>query len=255
MLADVDPIALGKVSISFEKFFSSDLALNEEVSVTFEPRTDLVYIEFKYQSVSYRQYWDRKARLLFNAALNHYKEDYSAKTLVKSPNKTQAIYGKFDGVCRWGQFSKMINSKSFPRMELGYAFSRKGSPYFTVLQREAKDTTAGDSMGERTSLRVKTYFTRIQGDTLAVYFDNAYLEALIWPNGRRGDEAPTEDYEEAGADYEEAASDYEEAAAEYEEGASDEGGSEEVDGEKRVRRAPRAPRAAPAKADVPADEY
>ncbi|MDR3342533.1 MAG: hypothetical protein LBT14_07060 [Treponema sp.] len=179
MVADVDPLELGSVTIAFDKLFSSALE-QKNVALVFEPRYNRVYLQFKYQTVTYRQYWDASGREQFIAAVKHYHQDYDARTLIAKPSKfrpTYGAYGALNSTTEWGQFSFSINARAHPRLELGYLF-KKDNPYFTVLQREAP----GDA-GNHTSLRIILYFTRAQADDLARFFDQDYLLAFLDEQG------------------------------------------------------------------------
>jgi hypothetical protein len=180
MVADVDPIPLGKVTVEFEKFFSSSLG-EKEVSLVFDPRSDTVYLQFSYETVTYRQFWDKVNRQKFIAALEQYQKDFEAKNLTTKSSKSRRAYGAIKGKTEWGQFSFSVNYRSYPQMELGYLF-KGDKPYFTVLQREAKDVAIGGD-GAPDSLRITTYYTRAQASELAAVFDQAYLLACLEEEG------------------------------------------------------------------------
>ncbi|MDR0411660.1 MAG: hypothetical protein LBH75_06775 [Treponema sp.] len=183
IVADVDPIRLGIVSIEFDKFFSSELD-KKEVEVSFDPRINAVSLYFSYQGVKYTQCWDKQNRETFISALAQYKDAYATKNLPKKNFRTSSVYGKITGTTMWWAFSFASKSKSYPLFEIGYIFKKdKGTgreaPYFTVLQREALDVLNESESSKKSSLRIKTYFTRSQADELAAFFDETFLlEAL-----------------------------------------------------------------------------
>jgi hypothetical protein len=177
MLADVDPITLGPVTMEFDKAFSS--ALNQrDVAVTFEPRINAVRLQFAYQALQYNQYWDEKSRSLFVAAVQKYHEDYDAKALIKKPSRTRGIYGKTTAMVTWKQFTFSSYAKAYPWLKIGYVF-KDDKPYFSILQTEAKDVSNTDSDNSKTSLRIVMYLTRNQAEILAEYFENDYLFNLV----------------------------------------------------------------------------
>jgi hypothetical protein len=176
MVADADPIPLGKITVEFEKFFSSALG-EKEVSLVFDPRTDTVYLQFSYETVTYRQFWDKANREKFIASLEQYQKDFEAKNLITKSSKSRRAYGVIKGKTEWGQLSFSVNYRSYPQMELGYLFNGN-NPYFTVLQREAKDAAIGGDTSP-TSLRIITYYTRAQAVALAALFNQAYLLACL----------------------------------------------------------------------------
>lgn len=179
MVADADPISIGTVSIGFEKFFSSAIG-PKDVSVVFDPRTDTVYLQFTYETLTIRQFWDNNSRRKFTAALEQYAKDFDGRKLTAKNAKTRTVYGSITGKTEWGQFKFTINSRSFPKMELGYQF-KGDNPYFTVVQREAPDTVSG--FEDRNSLRITTYFTKAQAAELAGFFDQAFLLGRLEAEG------------------------------------------------------------------------
>jgi hypothetical protein len=173
LIADADPIPLGAVSVSFDKFFSSGLT-SKDVPLVFEPRTNMVYLQFTYETVTYRQFWNLSNRAAFRAALARYQNDFDARGLNLSGAKARRAYGKVKGKTEWGQLAFSINSRAYPTMEMGYQF-KGNNPYFTVVQNAANDASADNTDRNRRSLRITAYFTRAQGAELARFFDQEYL--------------------------------------------------------------------------------
>lgn len=181
MIADVDPIPLGPVGIAFDQLFSSALD-TKEAAVQFNPRDDTVSLEFRYQTVIYRQYWDRAGRDQFIAAVHQYHADFEARNLSLKASKSRTAYGSTSARAEWGQFAFSVNACSYPRMDLGYQF-KGNSPYFTVVQREARDTIMPAADDSRMSLQITAYFTRSMADKVAALFDPAYLAAVLEAQG------------------------------------------------------------------------
>jgi hypothetical protein len=180
-IADLDPIPVGAVFGQFQKMLSSSLE-KKDINVYFMPRTDEVYLEFKYQTLTFRQYWEKTDRLKFVTALERYKKDYAARALKLKGARARRVYGNFDGKTEWGQVntSFLMNSRAFPNMELGYQF-KKEIPYFTVNMQAAPDVLSLGDGFERNSLDVMLYLTRAQGDELVALFDQQYLLSFLGP--------------------------------------------------------------------------
>jgi hypothetical protein len=186
-IADLDPISVGAITGQFQKLLSSSLE-KKDINVYFMPRTDEVYLEFKYQTLTFRQYWEKADRLLFATALERYKKDYTAGTLKLKGARARRAYGNFDGKTEWGQVNTSIfmNSRSFPKIELGYQLkknnqSKANNAYFTVNMQAAPDVlNLGDDF-KRDSLDVMLYLTRAQGDELIALFDQQYLLSFLGP--------------------------------------------------------------------------
>ncbi|MDR1466370.1 MAG: hypothetical protein LBI40_01955 [Treponema sp.] len=179
MVADVDPIPLGGVSMEFDKFLSSELD-KKDVEVSFDPRINAVSLYFSYQGVKYTQYWDKPNRETFTSALTQYKNAYTAQNLSRNNFKTPSAYGKITGMTMWWTFSFATKSQSYPRVEIGYLLKKnkstgKENPYFTVLQREAVDALNESESSKKSSLQIRTYFTISQAEELAAFFDETFL--------------------------------------------------------------------------------
>ncbi|MDR2446977.1 MAG: hypothetical protein LBD58_06760 [Treponema sp.] len=187
MVADLDPVEIGTVVIQFEKFFSSSLEA-KEVKVFFDPRINAVYLTFKYQTLTYLQYWDKPNRDAFIAAVDRYKSDYNAQALLTKDSKSRTIYGEARGRTVWSTLANSFSERAVahPKIHIGYSFKKNASgqltPYFTTLQLEAKaeaDNTGSDNAPKKTSLRIRMYYTRAQAETLAAYFDDSHLMGLV----------------------------------------------------------------------------
>ncbi len=59
-------------------------------------------------------------------------------------------------------------------MELGYRF-RGDTPYFSVLQRSARENSGANNGANLESLQFSLYFSRSQGDELAGLFAQEFL--------------------------------------------------------------------------------
>jgi hypothetical protein len=193
-LADMDPLSIGSVSMQFDKFLSSSLE-KKDAEVWLDPRTDSVYIQFRYQAVTFKQFWDKSNRLQFITALEKYKKDYEAKNLNLKGSRAGRAYGILDGRTQWklidGSLISSENSESRPKIGLGYQF-KQNSPYFTV-QQAAAENLLGTSDEQRESLALSVYFTRAQAEELAKLFDQQYLLSLLGRRPAPADPAPAQD--------------------------------------------------------------
>jgi hypothetical protein len=192
MVADKDPFSLGTIEASFDMLFSSKVKTNNEVDVVFYPRENKVALEFKYEFISYRQFWNQTARRQFTEALELYKKDFDARKLVTKYNKSRAVYGKIQGQLEWETFKFTTTYKSSPLLDLGYRF-KDGSPYFTVLQRSAKEETGAISGTELESKQISMYYTKNQGDALAKLFNQEFLLQIAGVNTAENPEVPDPD--------------------------------------------------------------
>lgn len=187
-VADMDPLPAGSFEAEFPRFFSSAVE-KKKINAVFRPRDNMVYLEFKYQTVTYRQYWNQENRARFREALEKYKADYGARNLINRPSRTRRIYGTLKGMAQWGYPVNIsilvlnLNSMGYPNYEMGYVFkedsSRQESPYFTVFQRECQDVYMAGKEVEGKSSNIFVYYTRAQAEDIAGVFDQRYLLSLV----------------------------------------------------------------------------
>jgi hypothetical protein len=199
-VANLDPIPAGSIEAEFPRLFSSAVE-KKKIDLVFCPRDNTVYLEFKYQTVTYRQYWTLANRSAFITALEKYKGDYEARNLVDRPGRTRRLYGNLKGMAQWGYPLNLsilvlrLNSMGYPNYEVGYVFkedsSRRESPYFTVFQRETKDILMNNDVIEGKSSNIFIYYTRAQAEDLATIFSQDYLMSLI--RSQAGDPSPDVD--------------------------------------------------------------
>jgi len=178
MVADADPFSVGSVEVQFDRFMSSKV--NKVVIETvFHPRYNTVSLEFKYELLRYRQFWDEPARKQFAASLELYKRDFDDRKLIDSYRKTRDVYGKVKGRVEWEAFKYTKTRTSNPTIEIGYKF-KENTPFFTTLMRSAKEVmNEEDSSSAMNSQQINMYFTRAQADELVKIFDQAYLLELL----------------------------------------------------------------------------
>jgi len=198
MVADMDPFSLGTVIVFTDQLFSSKLK-PQIAEVVFIPRENLVSLEYRHELVTYRQFWNYLGRQNFISGINQYKDDFSARKLdVKARyTRTRSIYGKIKSKLEWETFKFTTTYKSSPTMELGYRFrpSKGTTPYFTVLQRSAKDESGVMEDSKIESMQVSLYFTRAQGDILSGLFnqDNLLKAVATYGRGTAEPNAPAAD--------------------------------------------------------------
>jgi hypothetical protein len=208
MVAEIDPIELGTVTMQFDKLFSSTIE-TKDVTVSFDPRTNSVCLAFKYESVYYREYWDKPIRDAFIAGYDRYSADFEAGTLLTKDSKSKDIYGILPGKTQWSAFNASFAniSTSYPNVMIGYTFKKdasgKSSPYFSVLQLAAYpvDRDGNRLTDGQDSLRIRSYFTRAQAESLCAYLDQTYLMEQVRGYGRPAAEDDASVYTPKADDY------------------------------------------------------
>ena len=199
MVADADPVSAGIIEAEFDRLFSSKLN-KLEIEVIFYPRLNATVLEFRYEFVRYRQFWDEVSRKQFANALELYKEDYAARKLVNRYNKSRSVYGKVKGRVEWETFKFSKTHVSNPTIEMGYRF-REERPYFTTLMRSAREEDIS-SDSPMDSQQINMYFTRAQAEDLVKLFDQSYLLGLLGRSSTLKPEEPPvfDEYREFGDD-------------------------------------------------------
>lgn len=178
MVADVDPFSIGTAEAQFDRFFSSKVN-KVEIEAVFHPRLNAVSLEFKFELMKNRQFWDEAARKQFAASLELYKRDFEERKLLDNYRKTRDVYGKVKSRLEW-ELSKHTKTRvTNPTIEIGYRFKEK-TPFFTTLMRSTKEITSEEeSSSAVTSQQISMYLTRAQADELAKLFDQAHLLELL----------------------------------------------------------------------------
>jgi len=188
MVANADPVSAGTIEVQINKFMLSKLT-KVQAEVIFYPRLNSVALEFRYELIRHRQFWDAEGRKQFAEALELYKADYEARNLIDRYRKTRGVYGKVQGRVEWEAFKYTKTRVAYPVIELGYRFREAKSsdptnntrkmPFFTTLMRSAQveadatDTSRGDSS------QISMFYTRAQADELVKLFDQDYLMGLL----------------------------------------------------------------------------
>ena len=188
MVANVDPISAGTIEAEFDRFFSTKLNKNT-VEAIFYPRLNAVALEFRYEMIRYRQFWDEDTRKQFADALERYKTDYAARNLTTKYRKSRSIYGRIKGRVEWETFKLTKTRVGYPVIELGYRF-KENSPFFATLMRSAKEENPPPGESSSESPQVTMYFTRAQADELVKLFDQAYLMGLLGGTDNSQSEQP-----------------------------------------------------------------
>jgi len=178
MVADMDPFSVGTAEAQFDRFLSSKVN-KAEIEAIFYPRLNAVSLEFKYDFIKYRLFWDEKARNLFVASLDLYKKDFEDRKLADNYRKTRAVYGKTAGRLEWEVIKFTKTRISNPVIEIGYRF-KENTPFFATFTRAAKEITKDEETSNAVnSQQINMYFTRAQADELAGLFDQAKLMELV----------------------------------------------------------------------------
>jgi hypothetical protein len=199
MVADADPVSVGVIEVQFDRFLSSKVNKNE-VEVIFYPRLNAVALEFRYELIKTRQFWDAAGRRQFAEALEQYKSDYAERKLTDRYRRTRAVYGKVSGRTEWETFRFGKNRVAYPVIELGYRFKEE-MPFFTTLMWTARevDEQSNDSSLSN-SQQINMYFTRAQAEEAVRLFDQSYLMSLL---GKKDQPEPETEEPVAGDSYRE----------------------------------------------------
>jgi hypothetical protein len=201
MAADADPVSAGVIEAQFDRFLSSRVNKNE-IEVIFYPRLNAVALEFRYELIKTRQFWDAAGRRQFASALEHYKSDYAERKLTDRYRRTRAAYGKVSGRTEWENFRFGKTRVAYPVIELGYRFKEE-MPFFTTLMRTAKEVDGqSDDSSLSNSQQINMYFTRAQAEETVRLFDQTYLMGLLGkedqPEPETGEPVTGDSYREYG---------------------------------------------------------
>jgi hypothetical protein len=201
LVADMDPLDAGITDGGIMAYFPTRIR-QIPLTVSFNPRNNMVVVQFRYQTVLYRQYWDPANRVRFIAAVERYHADYEARSLPERKRlRSRRAYDTLKSLTEWGTFQFTINARSRPQVYLGYVF-HDNRPYFLVTQMPAKSEIVIDDDMDRNSLQIELYFTRDMAAALAQLFDQNYLNSLVPDSAKDralqpGASIPADDYSSA----------------------------------------------------------
>jgi hypothetical protein len=174
----MDPVEAGMADGGVMAYFPTRIK-QIPLTLKFDPRSNMAYIQFKYQTVTYRQYWDPANRAHFIAAVERYHADYEARNLPeRKRRRSRRAYDTLTSLTEWQSLSFTTSARSRPRIYLGYAF-HDNNPYFFITQMPAKSEIVLDDTMDRNSLHIELYFTRALATALAQLFDQGHLNSLV----------------------------------------------------------------------------
>ena len=158
--------------------------VSRKAHLIYREGTDVAGFEMYYDTSAYALQFAKVARGVLIDAVNRYYQDFDQKKLERSApfKKTRDVYGFCDAYEDYGMVSGMMTYYSRPRVFFGYTFV-KGSPYFTVNVRPAKNLAYGDSKSEEALLKANVieqtyYFTKSQAKKLVTFLSDENISAL-----------------------------------------------------------------------------
>ncbi|MDR2597076.1 MAG: hypothetical protein LBC76_07135 [Treponema sp.] len=170
-------LSVGSVEAQLEKMFFG--LKKVKVDVTYSPIEDALCLEFKRNTVTNYQFYNRSNRAAFLKALEKYLEDYDNRNLVNNKT-TKKIYGSDEGYLIWKITRVSSQYHDNVDFSFGYLFKEK-SPFFTITQGEAEfDDIFASTEAEKfkTNGEFQLFFTRAQAMDLAAYFDPEFLQKM-----------------------------------------------------------------------------
>jgi hypothetical protein len=170
-------VPVGTVEAQLEGMFAGLKKVN--INVTYSPVEDAVCLEFKRNTVTNYQFYDRAGRAAYLKALDNYNEDFDGRNLVSS-KKTKNQYGDTVGYLIWKLTRVSEQNHDSVDFSFGYLFKER-SPFFTITQGEVifEDIFAKRASDKYiTNGEFQLFFTRAQSMELAAFFDQKFISAL-----------------------------------------------------------------------------
>jgi len=170
-------VEVGTFETFMIRLMSKDGLRKEDVKVEYYPREDAVSFTYRYDFVTYHQFWNRSMRLSFITAVENYKKDYEDRNLSKNARRRDRKYGSLDGYIVWYTATFTVRAMAYSEYILGYKIKGRAA-WFTSTQREAyyeDEVTIGNN---RRSQDITMHFTRAQAEEVAAFFDQQFLNSL-----------------------------------------------------------------------------
>ena len=164
-LRDKSPVLIGAFNAETDAFRRNE---GTKVSLFYYPAEKALLMQFAYEYVIYRQYWDEKAVAALKVSLARFGEECIGGKLTLKGARARRAYGRVSLMAEWQSFSFSGPFLAFPSAGMGYSF-RDGSPYFLLLQNEAaeKNFPSRNIM----SRRIAASFTLPQALALSALLD------------------------------------------------------------------------------------
>jgi len=167
-------VPIGSIEAQLDRVFFGLKKI--KINVTYSPVEDAVCLEFKRNTITNYQFYNRANRAAFLKAFDKYLDDYNGRNLVNNKT-TKNIYGSDEGYLIW-KITK-VSSQYHDNIDysFGYLFREK-SPFFTITQGEAEFDDIFSSKENEKNGEFQLFFTIAQATDLANYFDPDFLRNL-----------------------------------------------------------------------------
>ena len=152
-------VSAGTVDMETDAFGRKE---DTPVSLFFYPAEGILAMNFLYEYVTFRQFWDENALAVLAGSLACFLADYEQGNL--KPGRARRAYGRVSLVVEWRSFDFSGLFRSCPYLDLGYSF-RNGELYFLLLQREAEELNF--SSHRLRSRRIAAFFSLSQARALS----------------------------------------------------------------------------------------
>jgi hypothetical protein len=170
-VANIDPFSVGKVPAGINQFLASDIAV-KDIAIVYDPRQDVVNLEFSNQAVKHSWSLTKEVRKAFIADVAQYKADFEAKGLTKEVD--HKAYGLEHVFVQWGIMR--FNGEADAKIQVGYKFI-DSAPYFTLIL-PVTENALYQKFGEsvpRSSSYIALHFTRAQATEFVSHISEEYL--------------------------------------------------------------------------------
>lgn len=176
VFADIDPFELTSVPVFINGLLPSSLNQTQALMVL-DPRTGVLDLEVRYQSVKVVWSCDEPVRNAFIQAIDKYSGEFDNRTLDPRGRK-RAAYGKVPVPIQWGLL--FMNGAGTASLEKGYIFV-DSAPYFTLTM-PVTDNRLATSMDESVppkSPYVSLSFTRAQAERFSEVLSREYIQEAV----------------------------------------------------------------------------
>lgn len=186
----------------FAKSSVGTLHLKKKASLIYREGTDIGGFYCYYDTSAYAVQLDRKARAALVSAVSQYLGDFEAKRLDRGAKqrRTEAVYGAAEVYEEYGIALANLSHAARAKACFGYEFI-KGSPYFSIYVKKAKDMKyvkrTGDDTRMGETIPQRYYFTRAQATHLAEFLSDENIDSLRGADGEDAfSDVPPDEYGE-----------------------------------------------------------
>ena len=178
----------GESGAQFDSPFPFAPLKEAEITILYFPVEDAACLQYKADTYTHYQFWDRDGREAFIKAFNNYNNDFDSQRLRRTASgSTRNQYGTVHGYLTWQMSRFTVRARGHVEFDIGYYFKEK-APFFSVTHSNAyyENNAGSEETRDMYSGERPMYLTKAQAAKIADSFDNEHLQSVVPQSLRSG---------------------------------------------------------------------